>query len=149
MTERKNSAEQVMEEFMGKGGILVGKDEWDKILLWVYPAFESYLKKNPDFNGYSCDFARMVWNAANEHCVGFTEKKGKGRVFIQKYDKIYVRVDENNEFVALHEENGEFKETTARPSEIIAYLTMKVHAKKITFEEAWKSYVYRRIIKAE
>ena len=69
MTERKNSAEQVMEEFMGKGGILVGKDEWDKILLWVYPAFESYLKKNPDFNGYSCDFARMVWNAANEHWI--------------------------------------------------------------------------------
>lgn len=147
MTERKNSAEQIKKEFMNKGGIFVSKNEWDKILLWVYPAFESYLRKHPNFNGISCDFARIVWDASCEHFTSF-EKDENGKTIII-YDEIYVRVNDNNEFLALHEDNGQLKEGSAHISEIIACLITLVHEKKITFEDAWESYVYRRLRKAE
>lgn len=134
MTERKNSAEQIKEEFLKSGGVYIGVEEWDEILKWVDNAYEEYKSTHEDFNDYGYEFNMEVWNASLRK-IASSKEVGNGRKkFV--YEGTYVKPDKNGKFVILIELGDIAHIINAYDSDIIAYLAWKTMKGEISFQKA-------------
>lgn len=138
MTERKNSVEQVREQFMEDGGIFLGQKEWDKILTNIEALHEKCQKDDPLSNYYGYDFVGEVFKAGARK-TGHTMVDGKWTPF---YFETYIRRNPNGYYSTLVEANGECIERMSEKSEVVGYLTWKLLNGEISFKDACKELRY-------
>ncbi len=138
MPEREISVERAYQEFLEKGGVFIGKEEWDEILIWIDGAYEKYVETHSNFNDYGHDFPREVWLASIKKVQKY-EKVTNGRImFAPIYIDTYIRQDGEGHFYTLLEVGDNVYEVEADRSEVIVYLAMKVRQGEISFGEACK-----------
>lgn len=142
MPERRNSVEQACQEFLESGGVSIGKEEWDKILVWIDGAYQEYKDTHPDFNDYGHDFPMEVWKASLRKVMEYGKVSTGRKKHVPIYIDTYIRQEANGHFSTLVEVGGKAFVIEAERSEIIVYLAMMVYQNKISFEEACRKLRY-------
>ena len=140
MTERNNSIVQAREKFMKAGGVFLGKEQWDRILVEIPQMYEDYEKVSPRIRSYGCNFAKEVISAGASK-AGYIVENGKRMPY---YFEVYVRQD-GRYYITLDERKGRPIERISDNSEITGYLALKVLQGKMTFEEACLELVHGRV----
>ena len=138
MSERKNSVEEIRQEFLDKGGIFLGQKEWDRNINGIENFLRKYWKANPMAvddaqRKHEGELLQDVYLAGAQK-TGM-RRSANGRKWVPFYHETYVRKDEEDGYKTLVEVEGVCYERPSERAEVVGYLCYKLLEKALTLQE--------------